>query len=432
VIAPSPPLVALKEGRWFKLICGASYQHLPAIRSLALAYALAGADCIDIAADPSVLAAVQAALTVADRLAAQPPFSHFHSRHPYQRPWVMVSLNDGEDPHFRKAQFDPAQCPADCPRPCEAICPADAIAATGVLDSRCYGCGRCFPVCPLQIITPRAFSTPSSVVAAQLLPGVDAVEIHTQVGHQAEFERLWQSIRPHLASLKLVAISCPYGPGVVDYLWDLYRYIGPLPIPLIWQADGRPMSGDIGAGTTHAALRYGQALLASGPPGFVQLAGGTNHHTATKLQALNGDRPRRPRSIPASYPERAVTPYLWRGRLRQLRPSSISPLLSELGHGEVPAGAMVPRDRSSPFGAATPTTIAADVPPAEQALEQVPELLYAAVCQARGLVAPLKGLEAELPQSLGGADPACQPLVSRAPTPALSPPGQSVQGVRFE
>jgi hypothetical protein len=84
------------------------------------------------------------------------------------------------------------------------------------------------------------------------------------------------------------------------------------------------MSGDIGAGTTHAALRYGQALLASGPPGFVQLAGGTNHHTATKFQALNRDRPGHPQSIPASYPERAVTPYLWRGCLRQLRPSSIS------------------------------------------------------------------------------------------------------------
>jgi hypothetical protein len=105
-----------------------------------------------------------------------------------------------------------------------------------------------------------------------------------------------------------VAISCPYGPGVVDYLWDLYRYIGPLPIPLIWQADGRPMSGDIGGGTTHATLRYGQALLALGPPGFVQLAGGTNHHTATKLQALNRDRPGHPQSIPASYPERAAPP----------------------------------------------------------------------------------------------------------------------------
>ncbi|MGF1674168.1 MAG: 4Fe-4S ferredoxin, partial [Rivularia sp. (in: cyanobacteria)] len=37
------PLLSLKEGHWFKLICGASFQHLPAVRSLTLAYTLAGA-----------------------------------------------------------------------------------------------------------------------------------------------------------------------------------------------------------------------------------------------------------------------------------------------------------------------------------------------------------------------------------------------------
>ena len=51
------PFHSLKSGHWFKLICGASYQNLPAIRSLALAYTLAGADCIDVAADPAVITA---------------------------------------------------------------------------------------------------------------------------------------------------------------------------------------------------------------------------------------------------------------------------------------------------------------------------------------------------------------------------------------
>lgn len=53
------PLQSLQQGTWFKLICGASYQHLPAIRNLALVYALAGADCVDVAADPAVIAAAQ-------------------------------------------------------------------------------------------------------------------------------------------------------------------------------------------------------------------------------------------------------------------------------------------------------------------------------------------------------------------------------------
>ncbi|MFM6279760.1 MAG: 4Fe-4S ferredoxin, partial [Dolichospermum sp.] len=40
------PLQSLKQGNWFKLICGASFQHPPAVRNLTLAYTLAGADCI--------------------------------------------------------------------------------------------------------------------------------------------------------------------------------------------------------------------------------------------------------------------------------------------------------------------------------------------------------------------------------------------------
>lgn len=64
----------------------------------------------------------------------------------------MVSLNDADDPHFRKAQFNPDDCPPDCPRPCEAVCPAAAIAFTeehqGVIEERCYGCGVVYPSVP--------------------------------------------------------------------------------------------------------------------------------------------------------------------------------------------------------------------------------------------------------------------------------------------
>ncbi|HBL14801.1 MAG TPA: 4Fe-4S ferredoxin, partial [Cyanobacteria bacterium UBA11162] len=118
------PLRSLREGHWFKLICGASFQYLPAVRSLTLAYTLAGADCIDVAADPAVIAATQEALQVATHLEDEAQARGWGRR---SRPWLMVSLNDGEDPHFRKAEFDPNLCPTDCPRPCEKICPAQAI-----------------------------------------------------------------------------------------------------------------------------------------------------------------------------------------------------------------------------------------------------------------------------------------------------------------
>ena len=77
---------------------------------------------------------------------------------------------------------------------------------------------------------------------------------------------------------------------MVDYLQDLSQILSPpndpLPCALIWQTDGRPMSGDIGDGATRACIRLGQAVLALDLPGFVQLAGGTNNHTVPKLTQL--------------------------------------------------------------------------------------------------------------------------------------------------
>nr|WP_155706771.1 LdpA C-terminal domain-containing domain [Gloeocapsopsis dulcis] len=281
----------MKEGHWFKLICGASFQHLPAVRNLSLAYTLAGVDCIDVAADPAVIAAAQEGLKVANSLAVDAQQRGFA----YQgTPWLMVSLNDGEDPHFRKAEFNPQVCPVACSRPCEKICPAQAIVFdrdrdnfSGVVQDLCYGCGRCIPICPSNLIYTRSYvATPNALAPLVLSTGVDAVEIHTQVGRITEFKRLWQGLKPWINRLKLIAISCPDGDGMIEYLWNLHSIIAPLPCPLIWQTDGRPMSGDIGDGTTLAAVKLSQKVLAAGLPGYVQLAGGTNDYTVAKLKAI--------------------------------------------------------------------------------------------------------------------------------------------------
>lgn len=296
---PDYPLNSLKTGQWFKLICGASLQHLPAIRNLTLVYTLAGADCIDVAADPAVIQAAQEARQMAMAWQSKAQQAGWG----YQgTPWLMVSLNDGEDPHFRKAYFDPRVCPLDCPRPCERICPAQAIVwneisavsyamastppGAGVIDERCYGCGRCLPVCPQNLIQARSFvSTPDVIVPLVMEQGIDAIEIHTQVGREQDFGRLWQAIEPWVDRLKLVAVSCPGHPEILDYLWTLHDRITPLPCALVWQTDGRPMSGDIGAGTTRAAIELGVKVLGAGLPGYVQLAGGTNDQTVRQLRA---------------------------------------------------------------------------------------------------------------------------------------------------
>ncbi|MGF1477998.1 MAG: circadian clock protein LdpA [Cyanophyceae cyanobacterium] len=280
------PLHSLDKGHWFKLICGASFQALPAVRSLVIAYTLAGADCIDVSADAAVIVAAQEAITVTQELSAAAARRGFQRR---GSPFLMVSLNDGEDPHFRKAEFDSAQCPSNCARPCEAICPAEAIAFShyqGVIEQRCYGCGRCLPICPSQLIATR--STVTSLTPLRLIEqmNVDALEIHTQVGHQEHFRSLWSTIAPVSHQLKLLAISCPDGPDLIDYLRFVHDTMSPLPCPLVWQTDGRPMSGDLGTGTTRATVRLAQKVLQARLPGYVQLAGGTNAHTVTKLREL--------------------------------------------------------------------------------------------------------------------------------------------------
>jgi Fe-S-cluster-containing hydrogenase component 2 len=278
-------LDSLTQGHWFKLICGASYEDVVTIRNLALAYTLAGADCIDVAADPAVIAAAQRGINIATELGKNAQSRGFL----YQRPPIlMVSLNDGEDPHFRKAFFESSQCPSDCHRPCEKVCPVAAISISGILAQQCYGCGRCLPVCPSQLIEARSYvSTPGAIAPILHQLGITAIEIHTQVGRTNDFNRLWSAIAPYQQQLQILAISCPDGSHLLDYLQSLADIVKTFRGKLIWQTDGRPMSGDIGVGTTHAAIKLATKVLGANLPGAVQLAGGTNGYTVSKLRSQN-------------------------------------------------------------------------------------------------------------------------------------------------
>lgn len=274
---------SLITGTWFKLICGASYQHLPSVRNITLAYTLAGADCIDVAADPAVIKAASEGIAIANDLGKTAQAKGFLYR---QKPLLMVSLNDGEDPHFRKAFFNSSQCPNTCPRPCEQICPAKAINFSGVITDQCYGCGRCLPICPSNIIETQALTTTVEEIASSLTElGVDALEIHTQLGRNVAFEKLWRVLSPYSHQLQVLAISCPDGDNLFYYLNTLAEMVSTTANYLIWQMDGRPMSGDIGHGTTHATIKLAAKVLKYQLPGFIQLAGGTNNYTVSKLKA---------------------------------------------------------------------------------------------------------------------------------------------------
>ncbi|KAG5187768.1 4Fe-4S ferredoxin iron-sulfur binding domain protein [Tribonema minus] len=280
-----PPDQSLARGEFFKLICGASFEDASDVRNLALVYTLAGADCVDCAAERAVVAAAQEGIDTALAIAKDCGAS-------LRRPWTMISVNDdARDPHFRKAAFDARRCPADCPRPCERVCPAQAIAFPDEVRG-CYGCGRCIPVCPPGIIDAVTYlRTPADVLP--LLDMVEAIEVHTKGDVQA-FRDLWAHIGPEAdTTLRAVSISFPdMGEETPEYLQQWADVLQGGVGLRIWQTDGRPMSGDIGKGTALASVAFAEKVLKSGALPFgagrhhVQLAGGTNAATVPRLQAM--------------------------------------------------------------------------------------------------------------------------------------------------
>jgi hypothetical protein len=224
-----------------------------------------------------------------------------------------------------------------------------------------------------------------------LSSGVDAVEIHTQVGRLSEFKRLWQAIAPRIEQLKVVAISCPDGDGLIEYLWSLYHLISPLPCPLIWQTDGRPMSGDIGDGTTLAAVKLGQKVLAAGLPGYVQLAGGTNSYTVPKLQAMGLLKDFRLPILDFGLQERSDNP---KSKITPLPPLGENPLSEWLQNPKSHIAGVA-------YGSYARVLLAPILNQLEQMevranetstvrLEEKPELLWQAVALAHSLVSQLK------------------------------------------
>jgi hypothetical protein len=114
------------------------------------------------------------------------------------------------------------------------------------------------------------------------------------------------------------------------------------------------MSGDIGKGTTHPAIKMAQKVLSSGLPGYIQLAGGTNEHTVKKLRQMGLLRDKRENLGSQG----KVSGIAYGSYARSL----ILPILNQLENLAQP----------------------------ESNLENCPELLWKAVEQAHTLIYPLK------------------------------------------
>jgi hypothetical protein len=164
----------------------------------------------------------------------------------------------------------------------------------------------------LGLIEAQPYTSKAQDVSLLLSTGlIDGLEIHTGAGHISALAALWQDIA-HAAcqNLKVLSVSFPkVGDSTNAFLnevngvltrhpsWQAFRGVQ------VWQADGRPMSGDIGKGTAHAAASLAAGILQHQNPSatgldesenstaapidfssgqhFVQLAGGTNDYSVT-------------------------------------------------------------------------------------------------------------------------------------------------------
>jgi ferredoxin len=182
-----------------------------------------------------------------------------------------------------------------------------------VLRERCYGCGRCLPACPHGLIDAQRHGLEAEAVApllARLRP--EAVEIHTLRGRAEAFERRLQQVADAGLPLRRLAVSCgleqdPEAAGsppcrsparLAGELWQRFALVRRHGFRPLWQLDGRPMSGDVGRGTAHAAVNLLMAVRPLAPPGPLQLAGGTNASSLALLRRRAGG-PRRARALAA-------------------------------------------------------------------------------------------------------------------------------------
>jgi ferredoxin len=218
--------------------------------------------------------------------------------------------------------------------------PSNSKNPEGVLADRCYGCGRCVPTCPYGMIDTASYKVDADAIKELFeTKQVNAIEIHTQYGHETAFDSLVKSVGEEVfANAKVIAVSLPdMGNKTIPYMEKLQSSFTSHPMwhtftrsnaltdehregidcapahggVQIWQCDGRPMSGDIGRGTARAAVEFASDIIDQleaietiddvytrkrGGEGtielfegkqYVQLAGGTNDYSPVVAREEN-------------------------------------------------------------------------------------------------------------------------------------------------
>lgn len=287
-------ITKLEEHKFYKLIIGAALKDYKTIEEYAYLFSHAGADAIDISAFPhSVVSANQGiaqALTQDSKL---------------KEPLIMVSVNIGQDPHFRRIELNESNC-TEC-LACIPTCPSGAFKGTekgeekdnshlpsssvpsprfSYNENLCFGCSLCLPSChfdALKFTNWSAFETKSLIELQEL--GARAIEIHLNNDLDA-FSEFYKSI-PEFELESFCIGSGQMDPAQLvkaaeTIIQEVKNKHGSSKACII-QIDGQAMSGATGQNTDIISIEAARSIMhLQSDTVFIQLAGGITDKSFNK------------------------------------------------------------------------------------------------------------------------------------------------------
>lgn len=251
----------LKNGKCFKLVCGAGNEDAAEVEKLVKLYSSAGCKFFDLSAKPEIVDAAKRGL---------------EGREGY----LCVSVGIKGDPHVRKARIDGEKC-IGCHK-CEEICTQKAIRNSKINSARCIGCGKCQKVCRHGAISYVCENKDLSEVLPPLIEkGIDCIELHAMGVCDDEVFEKWGYINEIFDGL--LSICTSRGHLSEEKMIERIKTMTACrkPFSTIVQADGFPMSGGKDDyKTTLQAVSTAEIVQNAKLPVYIMLSGGTNSKTA--------------------------------------------------------------------------------------------------------------------------------------------------------
>ena len=280
---------ALEAKSFHKLIIGAALKDFELIENFSYIFTHAQANALDISAFPNSV--IYAKKGIEKARYENPSLSE---------PLLMISVNIGEDPHFRRIILNTENC-TEC-LACIPSCPADAFYQSETKNFNydidlCYGCGNCLPDCHFAALDYEHWNSqsPSSLMSLIEL-GANAIEIHLN-NDLKTFQEFYKQVPKQfllesfcIGSEKMDQNDLENATSIIiNAVINKHGYLK----PFIIQTDGIPLAGarwDKSANKDLISIKNAEIVINKINKDFsefknkifVQLAGGITEHSLEK------------------------------------------------------------------------------------------------------------------------------------------------------